>query len=134
MGLVDLARKTVDSRTKLTADQLKRARPVRNPAVTWSEAGDGGLVLEAPLAQQGKGVAAWLAVKMKMPTTKKFELEPIGAFLWNLFDGMHTVDTISRKLREEFKMNRMEAEASLTAFLQMLTHKKLITMMIGKAK
>ena len=134
MGLVELAKRAVDPRAKLSPEQFKKAKPVRNPAVTWDQTDDGGLVLEAPLAQQGRGITAWLAAKMKMPATKKFELEPIGAFLWPLFDGKHTVDTISRKLREEFKMNRLEADASLMAFLQMLTHKKLITMMIGKSK
>lgn len=134
MRLVELAKNTIDPRTKLSDEQFKKAKPLRNPDVTWNLADDGGLVLEAPLAQQGRGIAAWIAVKMKMPSTKKFELEPIGTFLWELFDGKHTVDTISRKLREEFKMNKMEADASLMAFLQMLTHKKLITMMVGKPK
>ena len=134
MGLVELAKKTIDPRSSLTGEQFKKAKPLRNPAVTWSPAEDGGVVLEAPLADQGRGIAGWLAKKMKMPETKKFELEPIGAFLWELFDGKHTVETIGRKLREEFRMNRVEADASLMAFLQMLTHKKLITMMIGKPK
>lgn len=88
------------------------------------------MILEAPLAQQGKGVAAWIARRMRMPATKKFELEPVGAFLWELFDGNHTVETISRRLREAYKMNRLEADASLNAWLQMLSQRRLITLQV----
>ena len=70
---------------------------------------------------------------MKVSDTKKFELEPVGAFCWQLFDGQNTVETISRKLREAYKMNRLEADASLNAFLQMLSAKSLITLQVPTA-
>lgn len=130
VGLVELARKAVDPRSKISAEQLRKAKPVRNPLVKWEAGPDGTLLLEAPLMQQGRGIAGWLAKRMKKPDTKKFEFEPVGAFLWELFDGQHTVDTISRKLREQYKMNRLEADASLSAFLQMLARRKLITLML----
>jgi hypothetical protein len=130
---LDLA-KLIGRPPKLTPEQVRRARPVRNPAVKWEVADDGTLLLEAPLAQQGKGIAAWMARRMKMPDTKKFELEPVGAFLWEHFDGNHTVETLSRKLRDKYKMNRLEADASLNAFLQMLTQRRLISMLMPVKK
>jgi hypothetical protein len=130
MGLAKL----VGNRPTLSPEQLRKAKPLRNPAIKFEKAEDGSLLLEAPLAQQGRGFASWIARRMNMPQTKKFELEPVGAFLWDLFDGQHTVDTISRKLREAYKMNRLEADASLNAFLQMLTQRKLITMQVPTKK
>jgi hypothetical protein len=61
-------------------------------------------------------------------------LEPVGAFVWSLCDGKHTFEGISRKLREEFKLSRLESDASLSAFLQMLSQRKLITMMVAEKK
>jgi len=75
-----------------------------------------------------------LAAKAGRPDQKQFELEPIGAFVWNLCDGKHTFEGISKKLREHFKLNRLEADASLSAFLQMLSQRKLITMMVSQKK
>ncbi len=80
--------------------------------MTWEGLDDGTAALDAPLAQQGRGFAAMLARWMKAPTTKKFELEPVGAFVWSLCDGAHSFDAISRKLRERYKMNRLEADAA----------------------
>ncbi|CAN5552800.1 hypothetical protein BH11ARM1_BH11ARM1_08810 [soil metagenome] len=119
---------------KFSPEQLRKAKITRNPNVKWELAADGSLLLEAPLADQGKGFAAWLAKRMQMPDTKKFELEPVGGFLWELFDGNHTVETISRKLKEEYKMNRIEADASLNAFLTMLAQRRLITILIPTKK
>jgi hypothetical protein len=128
LGLVELIRERVDPRPRFSAEQMKRARPMRNPNVKWEIGTGGELLLEAPLAEQGRGFSAWMARRMNMPVTKKFELEPVGAFLWELFDGQHSFETLSKKLREEYRMNRLEADASLGAFLQMLSQRKLIVM------
>jgi hypothetical protein len=132
VGLAEVVKKKVDPRAKLTQEQFKKARPLRNPAAEWTVAEDGSVLVEAPLTELGKGMVGWVARRMKMPSTKKFELEPVGGFLWQLFDGKHNVETIGRKLRQEFKMNRVEADASLSAFLQMLNSRKLITLLVGK--
>ncbi len=134
MGLVELAKGAIDPRTKLQPEELRKARPLRNPDVVYEMAEDGSALLEAPLLQQGRGIAGRIAKLMKAPDTKKFELEPVGAFLWEMFDGQTTVETISRKLRDRFKMNRIEADTSLQAFLQMLAQRRLITLLVGKEK
>jgi len=134
MGLVQLARRYFDRTERLNPDQLRNSRPLRNPAVTSEVAEDGSLLLSAPLSLQGRGFMALVAKWMKAPDRKKFELEPHGAYVWNLCDGKHTFEGISKGLREQFKLNRLEADASLLAFLQMLSQRRLITMMVGKDK
>ena len=134
LGLVDLAKSVIDRSENLQPDQLKKSKPLRNPDVCQEIEEDGSLLLLAPLVQQGRGVAGMLAKWMKTPDVKKFELEPVGAFVWNLCDGRHTFEGISRALREEFKMNRLEADASLLAFLQMLSQRRLITLTVAKGK
>lgn len=109
---------------------MRRARPLRNPLIEYEVAKDGSALLIAPLATQGRGVLAALAKKAGKPDTKKIELEPIGAFVWQDCDGRHTFETIAKKLCGKFKMNRLEAEASLGAFLQTLVKRRLIEMLV----
>lgn len=134
MGLVDTVKEIVSPAPKLTHEQLRKARPERNPLVECQTLDDGGLVLTAPLELQGRGILAWIAKRMNTPNTKSFELEPVGAFVWELCDGGHTCDMIAKRLRERYKMNRLEADAALTAFLQMLGQRRLISLKMGKKK
>ncbi len=134
MGLVRIAKRFVNHTEHLQPEVLKDAKPMKNPNVTETLEEDGSVLLSAPLAQQGRGFMGMLAKWMKAPDHKKFELEPVGAFVWNLCDGRHTFEGISKKLREKFKMNRLEADAALLAYLQMLSQRRLITLMVGKHK
>ncbi|RYG45901.1 PqqD family protein, partial [bacterium] len=89
-------------------------------------------VLRAPLDSQPRPWLAKLARKMKLPETRTFELESVGATVWELCDGKRNFGAIADELRKRYKMNRLEAEASLTAFLQTLTQRRLITMLLPK--
>lgn len=134
MGLADLAKGLLDRRVKIDPASLRKARPTRNTFVTFELIDDGIVVLQAPLSTQGSGILGRIAKRSGRPDVKQFELEPVGAFVWNLCDGKHTFEGISRKLQEEFKLSRLEADASLSAFLQMLSQRKLITMMVADKK
>lgn len=135
MGLVDVVKGIVAPRTpRIEIERLRKAKPMRNPFVEWEMDAEGNALLQAPLALQNPGLWGALARKMKAPNMKRFELEPVGALVWEHCDGKHTVETISRKLRERYKMNRLEADASLAAFLQMLSQRRLITLMVGQEK
>lgn len=132
MGLVQVAKRLIDRSETIKPEQLRTSKPLRNPEVDQSIGDDGSVLLLAPLIRQGTGMMGLMAKWMKAPDHKKFELEPVGAFVWNLCDGRHTFEGISKKLREQFKMNRVEADAALLAFLQMLSQRRLITLTIGK--
>jgi hypothetical protein len=134
MGLADGVKSLIAPPPRLTQEQLKTAKPERSPEVTEERQADGTVLLTAPLILQGHGFMGWMAKRMKVPDQKSFELEPVGAFVWDLCDGNHTFDAISRKLRDRYKMNRLEADAALTAFLQMLGQRRLIALKMGKAK
>jgi len=134
MGLADLAKGVFDRRTKIDPQALRKAKPIHNAFVESEDLEDGSVVLVAPLTTQGTGFLGRFAQKAGKKANKQFELEPIGAFVWRLCDGKHTFEGISRKLREEFKLNKVEADASLSAFLQMLAQRKLITMMVVEKK
>lgn len=134
MGLADLAKGFFERRTRIDPASLRKTKPIRNTFVTWEVLEDGSLILKAPLTSQGRGIMGKIAQRAGKPSTKQFELEAVGAFVWDLCDGKHTFEGISKKLREEYKLNRLEADASLSAFLQMLSQRKLITMMVAEKK
>ncbi len=131
MGLVDLAKSVFERRTKIDPAALRKSKPARNTFVESETLEDGSIILSAPLSTQGRGIMGRIAERAGKPNTKSFELEPVGAFVWNLCDGKHTFEAISKKLREEYKLSKLEADASLSAFLQMLSQRKLITMMVS---
>ncbi|MCW5943110.1 MAG: PqqD family protein [Fimbriimonadaceae bacterium] len=117
------ARKPMDPKV------FRRARPVRNPIVV-AEAGEDGVIrLRANVAETSVGLKARLA-RFGRPLTKTFELEEIGASIWAMCDGEHTVEGIARSLRERYKLNRIEAETALGSFLHTLAQRRLITMLV----
>lgn len=133
MALAQLKRFVEGRQRRLPTELYLKSRPTRNALVEAHEF-DGGVRLTAPLQTQGTGFMGLLAKWAKMPDTKEFELETVGAYVWDLCDGQHTTEGIARKLRERFKMNRLEAETALGAFLETLSRRRLITMMVPKKK
>jgi len=111
----------------MSARQMAKGKPLRNPAVETQPSDTGGMQLIAPLETQGRGFVGAVAKWMKAPDTKTFELDEVGSFVWELCDGNHTFEGISKKLCARYKMNRTEADASLAAYLQTLGQRRLIT-------
>lgn len=116
------------SAPKLGAEALRRSRPVRNPAVQETNR-DGTLVLTGPAALRGIFGAALRRVA-KGDVLKQYELEAVGAYVWSQIDGETDFSTLSKRLQTRHKMNRLEAEASLSEFLKMLADRGLITLMV----
>ncbi len=114
--------------TGAAAADLPASKPVRNPEAVWVESDDGTVSIELPLAGPKAGPMLSIARLIKRSDRSRFELEQVGAVVWKLCDGQSTVEGISRKLRERFRMNRLEADAALGAFLQMLARRRLIVL------
>jgi len=133
MALAQLKRFVEGRPRRLPKELYLKAKPTQN-ALVEAHPFEGGVRLVAPLQTQGTGFMGLLARWTKMPDTKEFELETVGAFVWELCDGQHTTEGIARKLRERFKMNRLEAETALGAFLETLSRRRLITLTVPKKK
>lgn len=134
MGLAQFLKNTFDRRAPLETDTLRSAIPVRNPAASIVAEEDDIVIIEAPLRQTSTGLMKLLSKSPKAPEMKRFELESVGAYVWKMCDGKNTFEGISLKLRETYKMQRVEADAALAAFLQMLAQRKLITLMVKGQK
>ena len=118
--------------------QVLTSRPLRHPKIVWSRepAREDGLpdliLVRIPRRQDrwGNFVAKWF----KLPDHKKIELDQIGSEVWELCDGAHNVESISRQISQSYKLNKRQAETSVTAYLKMLADRRLIGLQTGTKK
>jgi len=115
---------------KLTREQSLSALPVRNTLITYhrSEAGETELIIPRRSDWLGK----LMAFAFFVPSERKIILESIGSDVWELCDGEHSVNQIVDALIEKHKLNRREAETSLTEYLRKLGKRRLIAFAIPK--
>jgi len=110
---------------KIRPPQLDRAsaltlRPARNSLLTWEATETGETVLTVPQGERKGKVMRLMAKWLSVPNERRIELDEVGGFVWGLCDGSHTVEAIVQRTSKEYKLNRREAEVSVTMFLQML--------------
>lgn len=98
--------------------------PVRNPHAVEVR-GPAGVVLSLPLQHASSPFTRWLGRRLPV-AVRRFELEGVGARAWELCDGTRSPKAIAAILKHEYRLNRLEAEAALAAFLSQLAERGLI--------
>lgn len=111
---------TVDRKAAMTL------RPGRNAALTYTKQETGETVLTVPQNEKVNPLMRTMARLMRVPKERRIELDEVGGFVWELCDGNHPVESIVQKTARQYKMNRREAEVSVTMFLQMLHERNFI--------
>ena len=105
------------------------SRPIKNPAAKAERIGDGVRITFR--ADESKRSLIRRIVSLR-PSTRKFELDAIGTFVWEMCDGKHTTAQIADALAEERKLNRREAEAALLSYLETLAERGVIGVQVEK--
>jgi len=115
----------------VTREQMLDSSAAINTALR-QERGDGGLVrLGVPL--QTSPLLRWFPkLAAKAGGERRVELDEVGSFVWEMCDGETTVRRMIARLADEFKLNRKEAEVSLTAYLQTLARKGLVSLLVPR--
>jgi hypothetical protein len=120
-------------RRKKSDGQLSRAaaleyRPAKSLQVTESRLETGEVLLEYPLS-----VRPWLAAVAKrlgksqdIVQTKKLQLDSMGTAVWDLVDGKRSVLRIVQIFAEAHRLNKKEAEVSVTSFIRELGQRGLL--------
>lgn len=98
--------------------------PVRNPHAVEARSSH-GVVLSLPLHHAASPFSRWLGRRLPV-AVRRFELEGVGARVWDLCDGTRPPKAIAAILKHEYRLNRLEAEAALAAFLSQLAERGLI--------
>lgn len=109
--------------------EVLRARPLRNPSLTWGPDAKGDMVIHVPLAKK-----AWmerLGRFLPASDTRHILLDDIGADVWAMCDGETSIDAIRRHITAKYKLDHKEAEASLLEHLKQLAKRKLIVAVAG---
>ena len=136
MGLVsdvtDTLKGLVGGPARMDPKLFQKAKPLRNPKAETQPLDDGGIVVIVDADAEKRRTMRWIAKVAKWDGQKQFELEEVGAFVWSLCDGNHAVQTISKRLQSQYKMNKIEAEVALGQYLQTLSQRGLITMLVPK--
>jgi hypothetical protein len=115
---------------RLTREQSLSTLPVRNSLVEFTHTESGETEITIP--RRTDVIGKLLAMVFFIPKKHKIVLESIGTDVWDLCDGEHNVDQISDALVKKYKLNRREAEASLTEYLRRLAKRRLIAFAIPK--
>ena len=126
MSLIDGLRFFVTGRRRnpVGRQEVLRARPMRNPVVSWERNDQGETVLHIPL-QKGRVIGA-LRWFFPAPDQKQLILDEIGGDMWELCDGTKTIDEIRRHLSQKYRLERREAEASTIEYLRQLSKRRLV--------
>lgn len=99
------------------------AIPVRNEAVRWHEM-EGQVEIEYDLHLRWGG--AWLKRLMGADKARRFTLDEMGGFVWQMIDGTRNVRELVDRLAEKYKLEQVESHAALLAFLRNMMKKRLV--------
>lgn len=109
---------------RITRRQMLDSRPVRNQALSYQHNDNGEVIITIPRRTDAWGKI--LSVVLVMPKERHLVLDQVGAAVWDLCDGEHTVAQMVDALRRQQKLNTKEAEVALTDYLRQLGKRRLV--------
>ncbi|MEI6431031.1 MAG: PqqD family protein, partial [bacterium] len=75
-----------------------------------------------------------MAKIFRLPEYRRLELDEIGSDVWELCDGETPVESLTKAICDRYKLNRRQAETSVTAYLKMLAERNLIALKAGQGQ
>ena len=117
-------------RPRLSREEALSALPVRNPRLATKRGEHDELMIVVPRRSDWMGRA--LSVIFVVPKERLIALDEVGADIWELCDGNHTVAQLVEAVGKKHKLNRKEAEVSLTTYLRQLGKRGLIVFAVKK--
>ena len=114
----------------LDRDDSLSAKPVLNRLVKLERGEDGNIILQVP--QRDTITVRMVARVFGIPPYKRIALDELGTFVIELCDGRNTVRDLVDKLAKRFRLNRREAEVSLSTFLRTLGRRSIIALVVQK--
>lgn len=115
---------------RLSREEALSALPVRNARLTTKRGENNELMLVVP--RRSDWVGRVLSVVFVVPKERLIALDEVGADIWELCDGSHTVGQLIEIVGKKHKLNRKEAEVSLTTYLRQLGKRGLIAFAVQR--
>jgi len=116
------------ARAFLSREDALACRPIKNEQVREVRLEGGEVMLTFPLAPHPffAGLYRRSGASPGRVLTKKLQLDRLGTSVWDLLDGQRTVRNVIDLFAEQYKLQRREAEVSVTQFLNSLGKRGLI--------
>ena len=129
--MLQALKERITGKSPITREQILTARPLRHPKIEWTREPRRSDEVVVALLQiprlRGKWadlVAKWLQV----PDFKRVELDEIGSDVWVMCDGSTDVAAIAKAIGTSYRLNKRQAEVSVTAYLKTLAERRLIAL------
>lgn len=107
--------------------------PVKNPELQEQETnGELRLTYAVRVKPWFSRVFKTVAGRENDTIDRKLQLDTLGTSVWRMIDGVRNVDDIIRLFQDDHKLNRREAEISVSSFLKELGKRGLIAMRQGE--
>lgn len=128
-----LRKKSKKPKEMVSREDFLQLKPVRNPLLKWDESRKKEVVIRVPLkVKKTKGKKS-LSDSASVGE-RRVNLDKLGSFVWKICDGQRDMKEIIQEFRDEYKMTREEAEASISAFLQQLAKRGFIGVIVPEVK
>ena len=103
-------------------------KPVKNQDVSETRLDTGEVVIEYPMTVRPliAAVARRLGKTQDLTQTKKLQLDALGTSVWDLIDGQHTVRRMINIFAQTHRLEKREAEVSVTQFIRELGKRGLL--------
>ncbi len=106
-----------------------KAVPVRHPQVRFERNADGEVTLYLPRRKDRIGRALmWV---FRVTSDKEIVLDEVGSDVWELCDGVNSVDAIVNGISKKYKITRRECETSIGAYLKTLGERNLVGLRVA---
>ena len=122
--------KSRPGKPELTRSEALGFRPAKSRHITETRVGDHEVIIEYPMT-----VKPWVSTLLQRfggrsepVRTKKLQLDELGTAVWDMVDGQRSVRDIVAEFAATHRLERKEAEVSVTHFLRMLGQRGLIGM------
>lgn len=119
---------------KLDRRSFLSLKPKKSLSIEWREYDSGEVVIT--WTREDKSILRkTVNVLLMKPKVRKTILDdPRAVFVWKKLDGKTTIEEIIREFAKKFNFTPREAELSVTAFLSMLSKRRLIEVEVPESK
>jgi Coenzyme PQQ synthesis protein D (PqqD) len=113
-------------KTKIPYKKLLQAKPKKSQDVEWD--GDGSESLKIYAKYKKTYLVKLIGRFMDIPEERSYRFNPLGAMVWELCDGTHSVEEIKSLIMKRSKGDEKDIEKRLIKFINRLSANELITL------
>jgi hypothetical protein len=126
-------KKAFGKNNAISRDHALGCIPVRNPQIAEQENDNGELCLtyQVRIRPWFQNIVQKITGRTDDIIKRKLQLDVLGSSVWRMIDGQRETREIIEDFQKNHKLNRREAEISVTSFLKELGKRGLIVLREG---